>query len=59
MRRAPDVVPKSVLVDSVWGLDFDGDPNIVEVYVGYLRKKLGRDVVRTVRGVGYQIGGAA
>jgi DNA-binding response OmpR family regulator len=41
----------------VWGIDFDGDPNIVEVYVGYLRRKLGRDVVRTVRHVGYQLDG--
>jgi two-component system, OmpR family, response regulator len=55
VRRSPDVVPKSALLDSVWGIDFQGDPNIVEVYVGYLRKKLGRDVVRTVRGVGYQL----
>jgi DNA-binding response OmpR family regulator len=54
-RQAPAVVPKSTLLDTVWGLDFAGDPNIVEVYVGYLRKKLGRDVVRTVRGVGYQL----
>ena len=56
-RRAPDVVSKSALLDAVWGLDFDGDPNIVEVYVGYLRRKLGRDVVRTVRHVGYQLDG--
>ena len=56
VRRSPDVVSKAGLLDSVWGLDFDGDPNIVEVYVGYLRKKLGRDVVRTVRGAGYQLG---
>jgi len=56
-RRAPDVVAKSSLLDTVWGLDFDGDPNIVEVYVGYLRRKLGKGVVRTVRGVGYQLVG--
>ena len=55
-RRSPDVVSKASLLDSVWGLDFDGDPNIVEVYVGYLRKKLGKDIVRTVRGAGYQLG---
>lgn len=54
-RRSPDVVSKNALLDSVWGIDFDGDPNIVEVYVGYLRKKLGRDAVRTVRGAGYQL----
>lgn len=56
-RRAPDVVPKSGVLDAVWGIDFDGDPNIVEVYIGYLRRKLGRDVVRTVRHVGYQLTG--
>jgi two-component system OmpR family response regulator len=55
VRRAPDVVPKSSLLDSVWGMDFEGDPNIVEVYVGYLRKKLGKQLVRTVRGAGYQL----
>lgn len=54
-RQSPDVVSKSALLDSVWGLDFDGDPNIVEVYVGYLRKKLGKNAIRTVRGVGYQL----
>ena len=58
-RRYPDVVTKSDLLDSVWGMDFDGDPNIVEVYVGYLRKKVdrpfGTTTIRTVRGVGYQM----
>ncbi len=54
-RRAPDVVSKGALLDSVWGIEFDGDPNIVEVYIGYLRKKLGRDSIRTVRGAGYQL----
>ncbi|MEM9039320.1 MAG: response regulator transcription factor [Actinomycetota bacterium] len=54
-RRSPDVVSKSSLLDTVWGIEFDGDPNIVEVYVGYLRKKLGRTAVRTVRGAGYQL----
>ena len=54
-RRSPDVVSKSSLLDTVWGIEFDGDPNIVEGYVGYLRKKLGRTAVRTVRGAGYQL----
>lgn len=58
-RHAPDVVTKQGLVDAVWGYDFPGDPNIAEVYVGYLRRKLGRDVIRTVRHVGYQITGDA
>ena len=59
MRRAPDVVGKQDLIDEVWGIDFDGDPNIVEVYIGYLRRKVdkpfGHHTVRTVRGVGYQM----
>lgn len=54
-RRSPDVVSKASLLDSVWGIDFDGDPNIVEVYVGYLRKKISKDAIRTVRGAGYQL----
>ncbi len=54
-RRSPDVVSKSALLDSVWGIDFHGDPNIVEVYVGYLRKKIGKTAIRTVRGAGYQL----
>ena len=57
-RRAPEVVPKQALIDTVWGYDFEGDPNIVEVYVGYLRRKLGRAAVRTVRNVGYQLTGS-
>src|SRR3954469_23890403 len=57
--RHPDrVVTKLELLDRVW--DFgDGDPNTVEVYVGYLRRKLGADVVRTVRGAGYRLGDRA
>ena len=59
LRRTPEVVSKQDLLDEVWGIDFEGDPNIVEVYVGYLRRKIDRpfdtDSVRTVRGVGYQV----
>ena len=58
MRRHPDVVPKQELIDDVWGIDFDGDPNIVEVYVGYLRRKVDAPfdtpVIETVRGHGYR-----
>ncbi|GAB7007322.1 response regulator transcription factor [Nocardioides sp. AN3] len=54
--RHPDrVVTKLELLDRVWDLG-DRDPNTVEVYVGYLRRKLGVDVVETVRGVGYRLG---
>ncbi len=59
IRRSPQVVAKSELLDAVWGMDFDGDPNIVEVYVGYVRRKIDRpfgvETVKTVRGIGYQI----
>lgn len=59
IRRSPSIVRKSELIDHVWGMDFDGDPNIAEVYVGYVRRKIdrpfGTKTVRTVRGVGYQV----
>ncbi|GEA88516.1 response regulator transcription factor [Cellulomonas sp. 179-A 4D5 NHS] len=56
MRHADRVVGKVELRDHVW--DGSGeDLNVVEVYVGYLRRKLGRDVVATVRGAGYRAAG--
>jgi DNA-binding response OmpR family regulator len=58
LRRSGGVASKAELLDEVWGPDFDGDPNIVEVYVGYLRRKLDApfDVatIETVRGIGYR-----
>jgi DNA-binding response OmpR family regulator len=39
----------------VWGYDFDPESNVVDVYVGYLRRKLGRDRIETVRGMGYRL----
>ena len=60
MRRPGQVVDKQDLLEKVWGEDFEGDPNVVEVYIGYLRRKLdrpfGRNDIRTVRGAGYRIG---
>jgi DNA-binding response OmpR family regulator len=54
--RHPDrVATKVELLDRVWDLN-DRDPNTVEVYVGYLRRKLGVDVIETVRGSGYRLG---
>lgn len=59
MRRSDAVVPKRELLDEVWGPDFAGDPNIVEVYVGYLRKKVDApfelQTIQTVRGAGYRL----
>lgn len=62
MRRAGEVVPKQHLLDHVWGIDFDGDANVVEVYVRYLRRKIDEPfrppLLETVRGVGYRLGPA-
>jgi DNA-binding response OmpR family regulator len=58
-RRAEEVVPKLEILDQVWGPDFPGDPNVVEVYVGYVRRKIdapfGRQSLQTVRGAGYRL----
>ena len=60
MRKPGQTVGKQELLEKVWGDDFDGDPNVVEVYVGYLRRKIDRPFdrndIETVRGVGYRIG---
>ena len=57
LLRHPDrVVTKTELLDRVWDGRGEGDPNAVEVYVGYLRRKLGPGVVETVRGAGYRLG---
>ncbi len=59
MREPAQPFSRSELLDRVWGTDFDGDSNVVDVYVGYLRRKIdgGHDVklIQTVRGVGYQV----
>jgi len=57
LLRHPDrVVTKLELLDHVWDVQAAGDPNAVEVYVGYLRRKLGAGLVETVRGAGYRLG---
>ncbi|MBV9292200.1 MAG: winged helix-turn-helix transcriptional regulator, partial [Frankiales bacterium] len=59
MRRRGDVVSKRTIIENVWDMSFDGDPNVVEVYVGYLRRKIdqpfGRASISTVRGAGYRL----
>ncbi len=59
MRHRDDVVSKRDILDHVWDYDFEGDPNIVEVYIRHLRNKLDRpydrDSIRTVRGAGYRL----
>jgi DNA-binding response OmpR family regulator len=55
MRRPGEVVSKTELLDHVWDASVDTAPNAVEVYVGYLRRKIGRDRLETVRGAGYRL----
>jgi DNA-binding response OmpR family regulator len=55
LRHRGEAVTKTAIIENVWDAHFDGDPNIVEVYIGYLRKKVGRDTIETVRGAGYRV----
>ncbi|WP_018733916.1 response regulator transcription factor [Salinispora oceanensis] len=55
MRRPGTVVSKIEILDHVWDANIETAPNAVEVYVGYLRRKLGRDRLETVRGAGYRL----
>jgi DNA-binding response OmpR family regulator len=54
-RHPGQVLSQAQLLDQVWGYDFDGSSNVVEVYVRHLRKKLGADRIETVRGAGYRL----
>jgi DNA-binding response OmpR family regulator len=55
MRHPGQVLSREQLLSRVWGYDFDPGSNIVDVYVGYLRKKVGADAIETVRGAGYRL----
>lgn len=55
MHRAGQVVSRSELVEHLYAQDFDRDSNTVEVFVGRLRRKLGADLIETVRGMGYRL----
>ncbi|MEU8820272.1 response regulator transcription factor [Actinoplanes sp. NPDC048796] len=55
MRHPGQAMTKTAILENVWDAHFDGDPNIVEVYIGYLRKKIGRERIETVRGAGYRV----
>jgi two-component system, OmpR family, response regulator QseB len=55
MRHRDQVLSREQLLSHVWGYDYDPGSNVVEVYVGYLRRKLGEDVIETVRGMGYRL----
>ncbi|HET6729582.1 MAG TPA: response regulator transcription factor [Jiangellaceae bacterium] len=61
MRRPDEVLSKAEILTHVWDAHYDGDPNVVEVYMGYLRRKIdvpfGRQALQTVRGAGYRLAG--
>ena len=54
-RHAGQVLSREQLLSHVWGYDYDPGSNIVDVYVGYLRRKIGDDRIKTVRGMGYRL----
>ena len=55
MHKIGHVVSRTELTEHVYAQDFDRDSNTIEVFVGRLRRKLGRDIIRTVRGLGYRL----
>ncbi len=59
IRRQGEVVPKAEILENVWDFAFEGDPNIVEVYIRHLRKKIdepfGKSAIQTIRGAGYRL----
>jgi DNA-binding response OmpR family regulator len=55
MRHPGQVLSREQLLSHVWGYDYDPGSNVVDVYVGYLRKKLGPGAIQTVRGMGYRL----
>jgi DNA-binding response OmpR family regulator len=55
LRNPGQVLSREQLLSRVWGYDFDPQSNLVDVYVGYLRRKLGDGYIETVRGAGYRL----
>ncbi|NLC97959.1 MAG: winged helix-turn-helix transcriptional regulator, partial [Actinomycetales bacterium] len=55
MSNRGRVLSREQLLSKVWGYDFDPNSNIVDVYVRYLRKKIGPEFITTVRGLGYRV----
>jgi len=54
-RNPGKIFSREQLLDHVWGYADNTDSNVVNVYIGYLRKKLGNDLIETVRGLGYRL----
>ncbi|MET0908104.1 MAG: response regulator transcription factor [Ilumatobacteraceae bacterium] len=55
LRHRDQVLSREQLLSHVWGYDFDPGSNVVDVYVRYLRRKIGNDTIETVRGMGYRL----
>lgn len=55
MRNPGQVLSREQLLSAVWGIDFDGASNVVDVYLSYLRSKVGKEYFETVRGMGYRL----
>jgi two-component system, OmpR family, response regulator len=55
IRHAGQVLSREQLLSHVWGYDYDPGSNVVDVYIGYLRRKLGSGAIETVRGMGYRL----
>jgi len=55
MRRPERVIGRSELMREIWGYETERTSNVVDVYVGYLRQKLGASAIETVRGAGYRV----
>lgn len=57
VKNKDRVVSKEEILDAVWGIDYYGSDNTVEVYINYIRKKLSPELIKTVRGIGYKLVG--
>jgi len=57
MRHPGQMLSREQLLSHVWGYDYDPGSNVVDVYIGYLRRKLGEGAIETVRGMGYRLRG--
>ncbi len=55
LRSGDRPLSRLEILRAVWGIDFEGDPNVVDVYLGYLRKALGRRAIENIRGVGFRV----
>ncbi len=59
MRHPAQVLSRTQIIEHVWNFDFSYESNVVDVYIGYLRRKLNRGsdtpLIQTVRGVGYRL----